>query len=124
MVCKHHGRFLPSVSQPAMQLNVTPHAIFRMPLRDAESGLSFGNMSFRAILLRSLLPCMLAVSSSLAVATTYRWVDSAGVVHYSDRPQPGAEKVNLPPAQTYTTPAAGKRQSRCRHHRHPRSSIR
>lgn len=40
-------------------------------------------------------------------AATYRWVDANGVVHYSDRPQPGAEKVQLPPAQTYNGPAPG-----------------
>ena len=34
----------------------------------------------------------------------WRWVDQRGVVHYSDRPQPGAERVELDPAQTYTAP--------------------
>ena len=32
----------------------------------------------------------------------WRWVDENGVVHYSDRPQPGAEKVQMRGAQTYT----------------------
>ena len=41
---------------------------------------------------------------SVAQATTYRWVDAQGVVHYSDKPQPGAEKVDLPAAQTYQSP--------------------
>jgi hypothetical protein len=35
-------------------------------------------------------------------AKTYRWVDAQGVVHYSDTPQPGAEQITLPTAQTYT----------------------
>jgi hypothetical protein len=38
--------------------------------------------------------------------TTYRWVDAQGVVHYSDTPQPGAQQLHIPPAQTYQSPAA------------------
>ncbi|MGE5625491.1 MAG: DUF4124 domain-containing protein [Bacillota bacterium] len=37
----------------------------------------------------------------------YKWVDSQGVVHYSDQPVPGAVKVKAPRAQTFTAPAAG-----------------
>ena len=33
--------------------------------------------------------------------TTYRWVDAQGVVHFSDTPQPGAQVIQLPSAQTY-----------------------
>ena len=52
---------------------------------------------------------ILAATSVLAQA--YRWVDDDGVVHYSDRPEPGAERVVLPKANTttvrrYGTPAA------------------
>jgi hypothetical protein len=32
----------------------------------------------------------------------YRWVDEDGVVHYSDRPREGADKVVLPEANTTT----------------------
>jgi hypothetical protein len=42
-------------------------------------------------------------SAGIAVAqtkTTYRWVDAQGVVHYSDTPQPGAQVIQLPSAQT------------------------
>jgi hypothetical protein len=35
-------------------------------------------------------------------AEIYRWVDESGNVVFSDEPQPGAEKVDLPPATTYT----------------------
>lgn len=35
----------------------------------------------------------------------WRWVDENGVVHYSDRPRPGAEKIELRGAQTYQAPA-------------------
>lgn len=39
-----------------------------------------------------------------STTTTYRWVDAQGVVHYSDTPQPGAEKLQIQPAQTYRSP--------------------
>jgi hypothetical protein len=35
-----------------------------------------------------------------ARAEAYRWVDSEGIVHYSDRPEPGAEEIVLPEANT------------------------
>jgi hypothetical protein len=42
----------------------------------------------------------LVLAGSMALAQAYRWVDENGVIHYSDRPQPGAEEVELesPPA--------------------------
>jgi hypothetical protein len=44
----------------------------------------------------------LVLAGSMALAQAYRWVDENGVIHYSDRPQPGAEEVELesPPAAT------------------------
>jgi hypothetical protein len=42
-----------------------------------------------------LLLVGLFVSTAL-FAQAYRWVDDQGVVHYSDRPQPGAERIHLP----------------------------
>jgi len=41
---------------------------------------------------------LLLASGIANAAQTYRWVDAQGVVHYSDTPQPGAEKVTLPTA--------------------------
>lgn len=38
---------------------------------------------------------MLLVAASLGAAEAYRWVDKDGVVHYSDQPMPGAEKIPL-----------------------------
>lgn len=35
-------------------------------------------------------------AAGLAAAQAYKWVDDEGVVHYSDRPQPGAEVLDLP----------------------------
>jgi len=34
----------------------------------------------------------------------YRWVDKDKTVHYSDRPQPGADALDVKPAQTYSSP--------------------
>lgn len=45
----------------------------------------------RALLL--LLICFVAVP--VMAATVYRWVDSDGVVHYSDQPHKGAKKADL-----------------------------
>ena len=36
----------------------------------------------------------------------YRWVDKDKTVHYSDRPQPGAESVTVPTPATYSAPRA------------------
>jgi Domain of unknown function (DUF4124) len=38
--------------------------------------------------------------------TMYRWVDKDKTVHYSDRPQPGAESVPVQSTQTYAAPKA------------------
>ncbi|MGA2024537.1 MAG: DUF4124 domain-containing protein [Steroidobacteraceae bacterium] len=54
----------------------------------------------RAALIPALL-VILATAGLAAAATMYRWVDANGVVHYSDTPQPGAEQVAMPNAQTY-----------------------
>jgi Domain of unknown function (DUF4124) len=47
----------------------------------------------------------LAALTSVAAATTvYRWTDADGVVHFSDQPEPGAEKVPIGPVRTYEAP--------------------
>jgi len=51
---------------------------------------------------------------SHASATLYKWVDADGITHYSDRPAPGAEKVQIAAAQTYKgtpTPASTARRT-------------
>ncbi|EHL32339.1 DUF4124 domain-containing protein [Legionella drancourtii] len=40
----------------------------------------------------------------ISYADIYKWVDSQGNVHFSDTPHPGAEKLNIPDAQTYSPP--------------------
>jgi hypothetical protein len=46
------------------------------------------------------LACLLLLASAAAKADVYRWVDSSGRVHYSDRWVPGSELVKI------TRPAA------------------
>jgi hypothetical protein len=58
----------------------------------------------------------LALCGTALAADTYRWVDKDGVVHYSDQPNPGAERIPLTtaplpgsvaPQQAPARPAAG-----------------
>jgi hypothetical protein len=46
----------------------------------------------------------LAAASTCLAQTMYRWTDAQGVVHYSDTPQPGAQAIPVPSAQTYRAP--------------------
>ena len=55
--------------------------------------------------MRTVLIVLGILLATAASATTYKWVDRNGVTHYSDRPQPGAEIVELQPAQTFDAPA-------------------
>lgn len=48
---------------------------------------------------------LLMFSAGAVAADVWRWVDENGVTHFSDRPHPGAERVELAPAQTFTAPA-------------------
>ena len=52
-----------------------------------------------------VLVSLLAVLPLLVAADPlYKWVDDQGNVHYSDKPHPGAQKLVLPKANTYTAP--------------------
>jgi hypothetical protein len=65
------------------------------------------NLTALAVLVPLLDMAALGTAAGTAVAqttTTYRWVDAQGVVHYSDTPQPGAQVIQLAPAQTYRAP--------------------
>ena len=48
-----------------------------------------------------VLISLLAAATALA-EEAYRWVDDNGVVHYSDRPREGAERIILPAPNTVT----------------------
>ena len=51
-----------------------------------------------------ILISLLAVTSVVAADPLYKWVDEKGNVHYSDKPQPGAQKLYLPKASTFQPP--------------------
>lgn len=56
---------------------------------------------------KTALTLLLALILGMGFAqadTIYKWVDAQGNVHYSDKPQPGAQKLKLPAAQTYAAP--------------------
>jgi hypothetical protein len=51
----------------------------------------------------SLIALMTALAASSATAVTvWRWVDQDGVIHYSDRPVEGAERIELSSPQTFS----------------------
>jgi len=45
--------------------------------------------------MRTFITIIAVLAASAVMAQAYRWVDENGVVHYSDRPQAGAEEVHL-----------------------------
>ncbi len=45
--------------------------------------------------IRTLFILLGLLVASAAVADAYKWTDEDGVVHYSDRPEPGSERVDL-----------------------------
>ena len=59
------------------------------------------------MLIRLIVTASCLLLAGLAGAQAYKWVDNEGVVHYSDRPQPGAEVLDLPTSQpSRSAPAA------------------
>lgn len=48
------------------------------------------------MLIRIFIGTAVLLIAGAAFAQAYKWVDEDGIVHYSDRPQPGAERVELP----------------------------
>src|ERR1700686_1303005 len=61
---------------------------------------------FVSLRLAALGLLIVAAVAGAQTTTTYRWVDAQGVVHYSDTPQPGAQVIQVPSAQTYRAPPA------------------
>ncbi len=57
-----------------------------------------------------MLICVLL--SPLASADIYRWVDPGGNVHYSQKPQPGAERVEVRPQIVERDQATREREAR------------
>lgn len=50
-------------------------------------------------------------ATGAVLAQAYKWVDEDGVVHFSDRPQEGAERVDLPQAPRRPPPPPAARQA-------------
>lgn len=48
---------------------------------------------------------LLGACTGAWAATVYKWVDDNGVVHFSDQPNPKAQKIEVAGAQTYGAPA-------------------
>ncbi len=46
--------------------------------------------------MRLLIAASILAAAGTVLAQAYRWVDEDGTVHYSDRPVPGAEQIELP----------------------------
>ena len=66
-------------------------------------------MGLCSILMNPWRPCIaLAALAAFAghAAVVYKWKDSAGVVHYSDQPVPGAEKITTSSSTGTGAPAA------------------
>ncbi|MEP7314613.1 MAG: DUF4124 domain-containing protein [Pseudomonadota bacterium] len=56
--------------------------------------------------MRYLILLTLTACSAVSAAEMWRWVDSDGVTHYSDRAVPGATKFSLQSTATPSAPAA------------------
>lgn len=56
-----------------------------------------------------LLGLGLAIGANAAI---YRWVDDKGMIHFSDRPQPGAKRVRIRTPQTFNGPAVDESTSK------------
>ena len=59
--------------------------------------------------IRLFIAFVLLCATGVATAQAYRWVDENGVVHYSDRPQAGAEEIVLPESNRPSRPVAPQR---------------
>jgi len=68
--------------------------------------------------IRPILGLLALLASAVAIAEAYTWTDENGVVHYSDRPHPGAKIIDLgensrsrPRPTTRSTPTATTQNS-------------
>ena len=46
--------------------------------------------------IRLFIAASILLATGTVLAQAYRWVDEDGLVHFSDRPAPGAEQIELP----------------------------
>ena len=60
---------------------------------------------------RTILVLLGLLAAGIAVADTWTWTDEEGVVHYSDRPHPGAELVAIDEPNSSQSPARRNRST-------------
>jgi hypothetical protein len=58
------------------------------------------------MLKRIFIVSIAVLTASVVMAQAFRWIDSDGTVHYSDRPTEGAEQIYLPESNRGTRPYA------------------
>jgi len=65
--------------------------------------------------MRIFIATIAVLLAGVVMAQAYRWVDEDGVIHYSDKPQEGAEEIRLPtsgnPSSRYIPPTTVRRQA-------------
>ena len=54
---------------------------------------------------RTILVLLGLLTTAAAAADTWMWTDDEGVVHYSDRPYPGAERITIDEPNASQAPA-------------------
>jgi hypothetical protein len=60
--------------------------------------------------MRTIIAILAIITAGASMAQAYRWVDENGVVHYSDRPTEGAERIILPDTKPPSRPAPAYRR--------------
>jgi Domain of unknown function (DUF4124) len=61
-------------------------------------------------IMRIFILILLSASFAATAAEVFRWTDDNGVIHFSDLPQEGAEKITVEGAQTFSAPAPQRRE--------------
>ena len=59
---------------------------------------------------RPILVLLALLATTASASEIYRWVDEDGVVHFSDQPRAGAERIKLPEPNTISAPVRAQRQ--------------
>ena len=57
---------------------------------------------------RTILLLLGLLAAAAAFADTWTWTDEEGVVHYSDRPHPGATRISIDEPNTSASPAPSR----------------
>ena len=63
------------------------------------------------MLMRTIIAVLAVLLGGAVMAQAYRWVDEDGVVHFSDVPTEGAERIELPQSDRPRSPAPAPRRT-------------